>query len=389
MHPIRQFIVLLQAGLSGISQRLGPVLTIILSVGCAVAVLVSMLAMGVGARRQAMGDVREDRVILMSTGAQSPGQSSIPKDVAYTIATLPGIRKGADGKPIVVFQAFVGFQGRKRTGGTRAWFPINGVSDGLRELMPELRITDGRWFRPGLHELVASNACNRQFSGFELGAKQALSSGDWVVVGHFDQGHSRAQCLVYVDADSVLSAFSREDFNSVSAMLQTPADYASFANAASANPILKVDAHHERELVEENSKEFNRILNFTAYFVGTIMALGATLGAVNSLYAIVDSRRRELATLRAIGFGSGAIIVSTLAESILFAFPGALLGGGLAWMFFNGYSASPFGFTFQLAVTPALLTLGIAWALGMGLIGGFLPALRAANVPIATALRAT
>jgi putative ABC transport system permease protein len=348
-----------------------------------------MLAMGVGARKQAMGDVRDDRVILMSTGAQGQWQSSVPKDVAYSITTLPGIRKGADGKPIVVSQVFVGFQGRKRVGGTRVWFPIIGVSPGLQDLAPELSITDGRWFRPGLHELIASNACNRQFSDFELGAKHSLRGGEWVVVGHFDQGHSQAQCLVYADADSVLSAFSREAFNSVFAMLQTPAEYSTFANAVRSNPTLKVDAHREREIREKDFKEFNRILNFTAYFIGIITALGATLGAVNSLYAIVDSRRRELATLRAIGFGSGAVVASTLAESVILALPGAVLGGCLAWALFNGFSASPFGFTFQLAVTPGLFAIGVGWALLMGLIGGLLPAIRAAHVPVTTALRAT
>jgi len=152
---------------------------------------------------------------------------------------------------------------------------------------------------------------------------------------------------------------------------------------------LQLEARHESDVMEEGFKELNAILNFVSYFVGSIMAIGATLGAVNSLYAIVDSRRPELATLRAIGFGSGAIVVSILVESILWAFPGALLGGALAWVLFNGLSASPFGYSFQLAVTPSLLVLGIVWALGMGLVGGLLPALRAARVPVTTALRAT
>lgn len=389
MHPLRQFVALLQTSLSGIGERLGPVLTIVIGVGCTVGVLVSMLAMGVGARRQTMGDVREDRVIILSTGAQDQGQSSIPKDVAYSIATLPGIRKGADGKPIAVFQSFVGFQGQKRIGNARVSFPIIGASPGLQELSPEIRITEGRWFRPGLHELIASNACDRQFFDFELGTTRSLRGGNWPIVGHFDQGHYQEQCFVYADAESVLSAYSQDAFNSVSAMLERPSEYATLVNAARANPTLKVDVHRERDIVEKEFKEFNRILNFTAYFVGSIMALGATLGAVNALYAIVDSRRRELATLRAIGFGSGAIITSTLAESILLALPGALLGGCLAWAFFNGFSASSFGFTFQLAVTPLLFALGMSWALVMGLIGGLLPALRAARVSVTTALRAT
>jgi putative ABC transport system permease protein len=172
-------------------------------------------------------------------------------------------------------------------------------------------------------------------------------------------------------------------------MLQSAALYDAFRDAIQANPTLHLEARHEREVVEQGFKQLNAILNFASYFVGTIMAIGATLGAVNSLYAMVDSRRRELATLRAIGFGSGAIVASILCESILLAIPGALLGGALAWAFFNGLSASPFGYSFQLAVTPSLTMLGMVWALGMGLVGGLLPALRAARVPVTTALRAT
>jgi putative ABC transport system permease protein len=136
-------------------------------------------------------------------------------------------------------------------------------------------------------------------------------------------------------------------------------------------------------------KQFNGILNFVSYFVGAIMAVAATLGAANSLYAIVDGRRRELATLCAIGFSPWPIIASLLSESILLAFPGALLGAAFAWLFFNGLTASPFGFSFHLAITAPSVVLGIGWALAMGFIGGLLPALRAARVPVTTALRAT
>jgi putative ABC transport system permease protein len=156
-----------------------------------------------------------------------------------------------------------------------------------------------------------------------------------------------------------------------------------------ANPSLHLDVKRQRDFVEEQFKQFNAILNFASYFIGTIMAIGATFGAVNSLYSIVDARRRELATLRAIGFGGAAIVAATLLESMVLALPGALLGAALAWVFFHGMAVSPFGFSFQLDVTPQLAEIGIVWALVMGLVGGLLPALRAARVPVVTALRAT
>jgi putative ABC transport system permease protein len=242
-------------------------------------------------------------------------------------------------------------------------------------------------FQRGLHELIASNPCTRQFTGFEIGDRSPIHGSDWTIVGHFEQGQAQ-QCVVYADVDSLMSIFSRNTYSSVTVMLQSPAHFDAFRNGVMANPRLHLDVRHESEALEDAFKQLNAILNFVSLFVGTIMAIAATLGAVNSLYAIVDSRRRELATLRALGFGSGAIVVSILCESILLALPGALLGSALAWVFFNGLSASPFGYTFQLAVTPSLAVLGIVWALGMGLVGGLLPALRAARIPVTTALRA-
>jgi putative ABC transport system permease protein len=383
----RQFVALLSMNLSGVTQRIGSVLTIIIGVACAVGVLVSMLAMGTGARRQEMGDVRADRVVLTSLGARGI-QSSIPREEAAVTRGLPGIRKGTDGEPIVVFESLIPIEGRRRMTGTRIFFPLVGTTTNNVQLRPEIHVTGGRMFQRGLHELIASNPCARQFTGFEIGDPRSIRGVDWTIVGHFDQGYAQ-QCIVYADVDTIMSTFGRNTYTQVSLMLQSPAAYGAFREGLQANPTLRLEAQHESEAVEEGFKQLNAILNFASYFVGTIMAIGATLGAVNSLYSIVDSRRRELATLRAIGFGSGAIVASILCESILLALPGALLGSVLAWAFFNGFSASPFGYRFQLAVTPSLAVLGIAWALGMGLVGGLLPALRAARVPVTTALRAT
>jgi putative ABC transport system permease protein len=194
---------------------------------------------------------------------------------------------------------------------------------------------------------------------------------------------------VYADVDIVMSTFARNAYSIISVRLRSPSDYDAFRAAVQANPTLHLEAKHEKEVVQDAFKQLNGLLDFVSYFVGTIMAIGATLGAVNSLYSIVDARRRELATLRAIGFGSGAIVASILCESVLLALPGALLGAGLAWALFNGLSVSPFGYSFQLEVTRSLALTGVVWALAMGLFGGLLPALRAARVPVTTALRAT
>lgn len=172
-------------------------------------------------------------------------------------------------------------------------------------------------------------------------------------------------------------------------MLQSPGTFDELVKAIKANPLLHIEARHEADLAAAGVQQVNGILNFISYFVGVILAIAATIGAANSLYALVDGRRRELATLRAVGFSGGPVMVSTLSEAILLAVPGALIGAGLAWLFFNGRAASPFGFEFHLTVTPSLALLGIIWALCMGLVGGLMPAVRAARVPVSIALRAT
>jgi putative ABC transport system permease protein len=378
----------MRMNLSAITQRLGLTLTVVIAVACAVGVLVAMLAMGAGAHREAMGNVRPDRIILMSVGAQRPMQSNIAKDVARLIRDLPGIRRNSKGEPIAVAQVLVFVRARKKVTGTAIGFALAGVSPDLTDYLPELRLTSGRMYQRGLHELIATNMCARQFADFTVGDKRLMHGAEWLVVGNFDIGRAAGTCVVYADADTVLSTFGRGSFNQVNIMLEAPTSLEALANAIKANPMLRVEAKSEAELTQEGMKQFNGILNFVSYFVGAIMAVAATIGAANSFYAVVDGRRRELAILYAIGFGPGPVIASVLSEAILLALPGALIGTGLAWILFNGLTASPFGFSFRLAVTSSIVTLGIVWALIMGLIGGLLPAIRAARVPVTTALRA-
>lgn len=386
MQFLRELFALLRVNLSGIAERIGSALTIIVGVTCAVGVLVSMLAMGAGAREQQTANVRPDGVVLTTRGTMQ-GQGSITKQEAAVILGLPGVRKDAKGEPIVVFQAMVPIEGRRRSTGKRIYFPLVGVTGKMGELTPDLRFTAGRAFEPGLHELVASNACRRQFAGFELGDRRLIRGSDWTVVGHFDQGRAQ-NCVVHADAETVMSALSRTTYSSATLRVQSPADYATLRAAVTGNPALRLDVQHEKDAVAVAFKPLNSILNFVSFFVGTIMAIGATLGAINSLYAIVDSRQREIATLRAIGFSPAAVVLAVLLESMLLALPGALLGSALAWLLFNGLAASPFGYSFQLSVTFSLAVLGIEWAMAMGLLGGLLPALRAARMPVVAALRA-
>ncbi len=387
MNFAKQFWALLCVNLAGIPARIGLVCTIVIGVACAVGVLVSMLAMGVGARQEALGNASPNRTILTSVDAPSPAQSNIAQDAATLIRGLPGIRRNAKGEPIVVFEATVFIQARSKIDRSRTGFPLIGTTPGLAEYQPELRLTAGRMFTPGLHELIASNKCARQYSDFGVGASRHLRGGDWLVVGNFDLGS--AACLVFGDGDTILSAFGRNTYNQANVMLESPVAFAALSNALKSNSSLHLKAQHEAEIFEQDNQQLNGILNFVSYFVGSIMALAATIGAANSLYAIVESRRRDLAILRAVGFGSVPIVAAFLSESILLALPGALSGALVAWLLFNGLLASPFGASFHMAVTFSLALLGLGWALCIGLIGGLLPALRAARVPVTVAMRAT
>jgi len=382
----KQYWALMRVNLAGLPARLGLVCTVVIGVTCAVGVLVSMLALGVGARQEAMGNASPKRAILTSIDAPSPAQSNITQDSVSLIRGLPGIARNARGEPIVVFQVSVFVQARNRTDHRQIGFPLIGMTPGLADYQPELRITAGRMFNAGLHELIASEKCAAQYTDFGVGDKRHIRGSEWRVVGNFDLRST--QCLLFGDADTILSAFGRTTYNQANLMLQSPAQFDAVSRALKANPALHLKVQHEAEVFAQDNAQLNGILNFVAYFVGSIMALAATIGAANSLYAIVDSRRRELAILRAVGFKSTPIIASFLSESILLAVPGALIGALIARLGFNGLLATPFGASFHMAVTPSLALLGLLWALAMGLIGGLLPAVRAARVPVTAAMRA-
>jgi putative ABC transport system permease protein len=387
MDFLKQLAMLLRMNLLGIPQRLGLVCITVVGVTCAVGVLISMLAMGVGARREAMGNVRPDRVSVLSVDAVGPSQSDIPQDLAALIANLPGIRRNASGLPIAVPQTLGFVQARRKDSGNLVGFSVTGTGAGLTDYAPELHLTAGRMFRPGVLELIASNDCAHRFQHFSVGEQQLIQGAEWLVVGNFDLGRGDGDCDVFADANTIMSAFRRSSYNEVNVMLRSPAAFDELTDAIKGNPQLRVKVEHEAELAEADVQEINGILNFISYFVGAILALAATIGATNSMYAMVESRRRELATLRAIGFRGPSLIASTLLEALLLATPGALLGAGLAWLLFNDRVASPMGYQFHLAVTPPLVLLGIGWALCMGLIGGLIPAIRSARVPITVALR--
>ena len=306
-----------------------------------------------------------------------------------TIENLPGVKHGPDGAPLATANSIVIATVERRRDDVFVAIPLYAVDRRFFAVFPEVHMTEGRAFSPGLNELIVQSSRRSQFKGLQLGDRIHSHGVDWTIVGAYVTPGGSWDGLIG-DLSTVTSAYRRNTRQLVSLVLQPPlaASFASIAAALKANPNFDVEVHQEAQLLDQQSKPFRGILNFVSYFVGVVMGLGATLGAVNIFYSIVDARRREMATLRAIGFGAGAISIAILLESLMVAIPSAMLGLLAAWLFFNGNQVNSAGLSFQLVISEHLALLGVIWALVMGFVGGLLPALRAARASIRVGLGA-
>jgi putative ABC transport system permease protein len=394
MNILSQIGVVTLMNLRGIPQRLGTSLVIVVGIGGVVAVLISVLAMATGFSQTVAGSGRTDRAIILRGGSDSELASSVARDAALTIMDAPGVLKGKSGRPVGSAEAVVIVELPKKGGDTGANVTLRGVGSEAFALRPEIRIAEGRMFQPALHELIVGRSAQIQFQGLDLGSHLNIRNSDWTVVGIFDSGGDSHESELMADADTVISTYQRNLFQSVWVMLDSPESFTAVKGALTSNPTLSVEVKREPAYYAAQSKQLNTVLHFVAYFVGGIMAIGAVFGALNTMYSAVSARIVEIATLRAIGFGAFPVVFSVFAEAVLLALAGGLVGAFLAWLFFNGNTVSTLGgnFTqivFPLRVSAGLLVLGVIWAVVIGILGGLFPAIRAARLPIATALRAT
>jgi putative ABC transport system permease protein len=303
------------------------------------------------------------------------------------------VKHGPDGKPIGSADSITLVDLPTEGGQSWANATIRGVGPAVLALRPEMKIVEGRMFKPAVHELIVGSKAHAQFEALGLGKQVKFANGDWEVVGVFETGGDRKESEVFTDADTLMSAIQRNGYQPVTVLLESPAAFETFKTALTTNPTLSVDVKRESEFFAEESKPIAGVLSVVAYVVGGIMAVGALFGALNTMYTAVSARTREIATLRALGFGPLAVVISVFVEALLLSLIGAGLGALAAWVFFDGnvINTSAGGISqlvFALVLTPALVTLGIAWAAVIGLIGGLFPALRAARLPVAEALRA-
>jgi len=379
--------------LRSVPQRAGVSAVIVIGIAVTVAVLVSVLAMAAGFGKTLANTGREDRAMVLRGGSQSELASTLSRENTLTIPDARGVRRSADGKPIASAEMVSIVSLKQKATGTKANVTLRGVGPKAFELRPEIHLIAGRMFQPALRELIVGKAALGQFEGVNPGRRVTIHDTEWTVVGVFDSGGGSHESELMADAETVLSAYRRNLFQSVTVMLESRQAFDAFKDQLTTDPTLSVDVKRETDYYAEQSKQLSKLLFFVAYIVGGIMAVGAVFGALNTMYSAVSSRALEIATLRAIGFGALPVVISVFVEALALALIGGVLGAAAAWIFFNGNSVNTLGsnFTqvvFQLTVTPSLAMSGIVLACIVGAVGGLFPAIRAARLPIAAALRA-
>jgi putative ABC transport system permease protein len=390
---LKQLIAVISMSLQTVPQRLGASSVIVIGIAGVVAVLVSVLAMGAGFHHTLADSGRDDRVIILRGGSDAELNSNLTRTDIATISNAPGLAKDAAGKALLSSELVTVVNVPKIDTGTDANVTMRGVGLKLTEVRPELKIVSGKMFRPAVRELIAGVGAAKLFRGLTVGSVLRLRNTDWTVTGIFSTNGDVRESELLADVDTVASSIERTGYSSAVGLLSSAAAFGAFKDSLTSDPTLTVDVQRERDYYAKQSAGLTKTINIVGTTVAVIMAIGAMFGALNTMYSAVAARGLEIATLRAIGFGAFPVLFGVIIESLLLSLLGGVIGASLAWLFFNGHTVSTLGaafaqVVFQLTVTRALIVTGIIWACIIGLLGGFFPALRAARLPVAEALRA-
>ena len=388
-----QVLTMVVLTLRTVPQRAGSSLVAVTGVAGVVVVFVAVLSIAEGFQAALAGAGSPDTAIVMRGGSDTELSSGLPLESTRVIKDAPGVRRSAEGV-VASAELFVVVDVPKRSTGTPANVPLRGVEPAAFEVRDEVRIVEGRTFRPGTNEIIVGRSAAAQFAGIDLGSTQRWGESAWEVVGIFEAGGTIAESEIWCDARVLQPAYRRGDsFQSVYARLESADAFDTFKDALTTDPRLDVMVEREEDYYLGQTQTVTAIITGIAGVIALLMGIGAVFGAINTMYTAVAARTREIATLRALGFSSGPVVISVMAESVALAVVGGLLGGLLAYAGFNGYQTATINWqtfsqvAFAFRVTPALLVQGITWAVVMGFFGGLFPALRAARLPVATALR--
>ncbi|MBI4625761.1 MAG: ABC transporter permease [Verrucomicrobia bacterium] len=393
MNWLSQIGSITKFGLMSVPQRRGAVAATIFGVAGVVAVLVGVLSIAAGFKAAMTASGAPDTAIVLRSGADSEMVSGFSREQTRLIADAPGLARTAQG-PLASAELFVIINLPKRSTGTDANVPLRGVESAAFLVRDNVKITEGRMFAWGRNEVLVGRGAAREFAGLDVGASIKVGRQEWPVVGIFAASGGVAESEIWTDATVLQAAYNRGDsFQSVYTRLNSAAAFKEFKDALTSNPQLSVKVARHSEYYAESSEMLTRLITTLGFLIAFLMAIGAVFGALNTMYSAVAARTREIATLRALGFGRGAVVVSLMIESLLLALVGGALGASLAYFAFHNFQTSTMNWqsfsqvTFAFAVTPQLLVQGIVWAMLIGLAGGLLPAIRAARLPIAAALR--
>lgn len=393
LNWLSQVISVTLFNLRTIPERKGAAIAAAVGIAGVVAVFVGVLSIAAGFRAAMKVSGSDDIAIVLRSSADTEMTSGLSREETRLIADAPGVARTADG-PLASAELFVIINLPKRSTGTDANVPFRGVEKAALAVRDDVKIIQGRRFELGRNEVIVGAGAARAFAGLDVGGKIRLGQNEWEVVGIFSGGGGAAESEIWTDAAVLQPAYHRGDsFQSVNAKLTSPAVFQEFKDALAANPQLKVKAVHQAEFLADQSSMLTSFIEKFGVFVAGLMALGALFGALNTMYSAVATRTREIATLRALGFGSGPVILSVMFESLALALIGGAAGAAAAYFAFDGFKTATINWqtfsqiAFAFAVTPQLLISAILWAVTIGLIGGLFPAIRAVRMPIAAALR--
>ena len=393
MNAISQTLAVIGVAIRSLPQRFGSSLVAVIGIAGVVVVFTAVLSIAEGFRAAMRGSGDPQTVIVMRAGSDTEMTSAFSGEEARLVTEAPGIERGAGGVHASP-ELFAIIAVPLARSGTDANVPLRGISPMALKVRPHVQITEGRMLRAGTSEIVVGRAASQQFSGLSVGSTVRTGKTTWHIVGIFDARGSVAESELWADAAVLQSAYARgNSYQSVYLRLERPDSLQVLKDALTTDRRLNVTVVREPDYYAQQSQVLQAVIRTIGIAIAGLMGLGAIFGAVNTMYSAVASRTREIATLRALGFGSGPVVVSVLVEALLLSLVGGAIGGLAAWAGFDGYQTATMNWqsfsqvAFAFAVTPDLLLRGLTYAAAMGLLGGLLPALRAARLPIVSALR--
>lgn len=393
MNTLSQVLTITLTNLRSLGERKAASIVAIIGIAGVVAILVGVLSMREGFRATLDQAGAKDVAIVLRSGSTAELSSGLTLDQTRVIASAAGIMQ-QDGQPVASPELYVIVDIPLRSTGTDSNVPLRGVTEQASKVRRHFKVVQGRMFTPGKFEVIVGRGAASQFAGLEVGRTARWGTTEWTVVGLFDDGGSVSESEVWTDATVLQGAYRRgASFQSMRVKLVSERALDALRQQLSADPRLNVKVQSELEYYAEQSKSLATLINVVGYTVALLMGLGAIFGALNTMYAAVSARTREIATLRALGFGAWPVVSSVVAEALLLGLIGGVIGGLIAWLGFNGIRASTLNFasfsqiTFAFAVTPALLLQGLSYALVLSFFGGIMPGIRAARLPIVSGLR--